>query len=147
MANKKSSKSPKTKTIKTQKVDHATHSSFGKLIAMLGLIIVMLLFGVFYLIGQRKTYMESQEILAFRSVVDVMIDEQFATEGERSAQVTGLGITDDKDLYADFIITKYEDHTPVAQQKARLHFQCQNLQPGQNCAHAYWYGDWEDIKE
>lgn len=143
MATKKSSKSSKTKT---QKVDHATHSSFGKLITALGLVIVMLLFGVFYLLGQRKTYMESQEVLAFRSVVENMLYGEFAND-EQGAYVTGLGVTDDKDLYADFVLVKYTDHTPVSQQKARIHFQCKSYREYGSCAHAYWYGDWEDISE
>ncbi|MBQ1528314.1 hypothetical protein IIZ77_01540 [Candidatus Saccharibacteria bacterium] len=149
MATKKSSKSSKTKTTKTAKpvVDH---NHIGKCFVAFGLIITALLFGFFYLLGQRKTYMEKQELLAFRGLADSYISERFNVDGERTAEVTDLGVTKDKDLYADFVITRYENDTPVTKQKARLHFQC-NQKPAENvapkgCAFAYWYGEEEKVK-
>lgn len=147
MATKKSSQS-KTKTTKNTK-SAVDHNHIGKCFVAFGLIITVLLFGFFYLLGQRKTYMEKQELLAFRGVVDTMIGEQFNIEGERSAQVTDLGVTKDKDLYADFVIIKYENNTPISRQPARIHFQC-NQEPKENiayigCGHAYWYGEEEPI--
>lgn len=148
MATKKSSKSSKTKTIKTAKPT-VDHNHVGKCFVAFGLIITILLFGFFYLLGQRKTYMEKQELLAFRGLADSYVYEKFAVDGERTAKVTDLGVTKDKDLYADFVITRYENNTPVTQQKGRLHFQC-NQKPAGNvepkgCAFAYWYGDEEKI--
>ena len=136
MATKKSSKSSKTKTIKTAKPT-VDHNHIGKCFVAFGLIITVLLFGFFYLLGQRKTYMEKQELLAFRGVVDTMIGEQFNIEGERSAQVTDLGVTKDNDLYADFVIIKYENNTPISRQPARIHFQC-NQEPKENIAYIYF---------
>ena len=84
-------------------------------------IITALLFGFFYLLGQRKTYMEKQELAAFRSLADSYVYEKFTVDGERTAEVTDLGVTKDKDLYADFVITRYENDAPVTKQKARLY--------------------------
>lgn len=143
MATKKSSKS--SKTTKTQKVDHATHSSFGRLITALGLVIVMLLFGVFYLLGQKPTYAERQKLAAFDELAKSYLYDTFSIEGERGATVTGSGMTDDNDLYYDFIITNYENHIPMSYQKARLHFQCHEQDSlklkDTGCSYAYWYDD------
>lgn len=143
MATKKSSKT--SKTTKTQKVDHVTHSSFGKLITALGLVIVMLLFGVFYLLGQKPTYAEKQKLAAFDELAESYLYDTFTIEGERGATVTGSGMTDDNDLYYDFIITNYENHIPMSYQKARLHFQCHEQDSlklkDTGCSYAYWYGD------
>lgn len=144
MATKKSSKSSKTKTIKTAKPT-VDHNHVGKCFVAFGLIITILLFGFFYLLGQRKTYMEKQELLAFRGVVDRMLYEEFEIKGERVASIVGdLGMTKDNDLYADFVIQKYLDHVPQSYQKARIHFQCHekdSLKLKDNCSHAYWYGE------
>lgn len=142
MATKKSSQS-KTKTTKNTK-SAVDHNHIGKCFVAFGLIITVLLFGFFYLLGQRKTYMEKQELLAFRGAVETMIYDKFEVEGERAATVTGFGMTNDNDLYADFVIQKFVDHVPQSYQKARIHFQCHekdSLKLKDNCAHAYWYGD------
>ena len=150
MATKKSSKSTKTKTAKTTRSARPAvdHSHIGKCFVAFGLIITALLFGFFYLLGQRKTYTETQEIKAFRDVADAYIQEHFAIPEERTAEITGYGITKDNDLYADFEIIKYVNHVALSKQPARLHFQChdENNQPKEHCSFAYWYGEETAIK-
>lgn len=148
MANKKPSKSSKTKTVKTTKTAPVDHNHIGKCFIAFGLIITALLFGLFYLMGQSKTYAEKQKLLAFDGLVETYLYDQNFVEGEQVATVLGSGLTDDDDLYYDFVITKLEDHVPISARKGRLHFQCHeqdslNLKD-YGCARAYWYDDWVD---
>lgn len=143
MATKKSSKSTKTKTAKTTKAT-IDHNHIGKCFVAFGLIITALLFGFFYLLGQRKSYDEKQKLLAFDSLVQSYLDEEFYISGERTATVTGKGMTDDNDLYYDFVINTLENNVIMTNQKARLHFQCHeadSLKLKNGCSKAYWYGD------
>ena len=150
MATKKSTKSKiKPKTAKAT-YSPVNASYCGKCFVALALIITMILFGLFYYMGRSKTSLEAQEVQAFRSLAESYINEKFSIDGVQSATTTNVGVTKDKDLYVDFVITKYEDHVPTARQNARLHFQCNNNQTNitsSNCAHAYSYDDWVEVSE
>lgn len=78
-----------------------------------------------------------------------MIENEYGGEDGKSAFVTGYGVTDDKDLYADFIMTEYEDHVPIRYKKARLHFQCdQKTDRISDCSHALWAEkEWTETSE
>lgn len=144
MATKKSSKSHKTKTTKSSPVDH---NHLGKCFIALGLVLTALLFGFFYYLGQSKTYSEQQKLLAFDSLVESYLNEDFTIDGKQSPIVTGSGLTDDNDLYYDFVIAEYDNHTIVSFRPARLHFQCHEQDSLKlkttGCSRAYWQGDWE----
>ena len=144
MATKKSSKSSKTKTTKTTR-PAVDHSHVGKCFVAFGLIITALLFGLFYYMGQAKSYVDQQKLLAFDDLVDSYLYSNFVVESEQGATVTGKGMTKDNDLYYDFIITNYEDHIPVSYKKARLHFQCHEKDSlklkDTGCAYTYWYDE------
>lgn len=149
MATKKSSKSTKTKTstktARTARPAAVDHNHVGKCFVAFGLIITALLFGFFYLLGQKPTYAEKQKLAAFDELAESYLYDTFSIEGERGATVTGSGMTDDNDLYYDFIITNYENRIPMSYQKARLHFQCHEKDSlklkDTGCSYAYWYGD------
>lgn len=148
MATKKSSKSSKTKTIKTTKTASVDHNHLGKCFIALGLVLTALLFGFFYYLGQSKTYIEKQKLLAFDGLVETYLYDHNFIEGEQVAGVLGSGLTEDNDLYYDFVVTKVEDHIPISARKGRLHFQCHEQDSlklkDTGCAYAYWYGDWAD---
>ena len=93
-------------------------------------------------------YQEEQELQAFRGLASSYISTLFEKEGEQTGNLTDIGVTEDGDLYADFVITKYEDHVPQSTQKARLHFQCDGKTDRvSGCAHAFWYGEEEATSE
>lgn len=143
MTTRKSPKPSKTKSTKTIKTS-VDHNHIGKCFVAFGLIITALFFGIFYLIGQRKTNLESQKVQAFDNLVREAISAKFSVDGEQTAEIGNTGITKDGDLYTDFTIVKYENNVPTAKQPARIHFQCQNRDSSiKGCAHAYWYGDWQ----
>lgn len=134
------------KQTKTKTKQPAETFDWRALTVTLGLVVAVLALMVVRLSGQQINYQESQKLQAFEGVVSELIYNEFAIEGEQAASVDGFGVTDDKDLYADFTITKYEDHVPMLRRKARLHFQCdQKTDQKDGCAHAYWYGDWEEL--
>ena len=114
----------------------------------LGVATVGLTIATGWLASTRVSYQESQELQAFKGLADSYIYEQFYRENEQTANMTGIGVTDDKDLYVDFTVTKFEDHVPQANRKGRMHFQCnQKTDRKSGCAHAFWYGEWEDTSE
>lgn len=143
MATKKTSR--KIKTTRQTKPAAVDHNHIGKCFVAFGLIITALLFGFFYLLGNKKSYMEKQEILAFRSLAESYIYSQFDIEGERATSVVDYGMTKDRDLYVDFVIETLENKVPTAYQKARLHFQCREEDSlklrKDGCAKALWYDD------
>ena len=152
MVKKKSSPKSKTTPSKSSKkaaLVEANHC--GKCFIALGAVILVLLGMIFCLSKNQKSNLENQEAIAFEGVVSRMISEEYFIEGERAAIVTGLGISDDNDLYADFIITKYEGHIPISNQPARIHFQCHEADDvwkfKDNCAHALWVGDIAETSE
>lgn len=115
---------------------------------VLGVATVGLAIATGWLASTRISYQESQELQAFKGLAGSYIYEQFYRENEQTANMTGIGVTDDKDLYVDFTVTKFEDHVPQANQKGRMHFQCsQKTDRKSGCAHAFWYGEWEDTGE
>lgn len=150
MATKKSSKSKNTKTIKRQAAA-VDHNHIGKCFIVIGLILTALIFGFCYYMSEAKTEADKQKIQAFDGLVSNMLYEDNSIEGERGVVVGETGITDDGDLYVDFVKVKYENDVIVAKQPARIHFQCNQKTTEDyapiGCAHAYWYGDWEEVAE
>jgi len=101
-----------------------------------------------YLENTALSYEEEQELQAFRGLASSYISTLFEKEGEQTGDLTDIGVTDDGDLYADFLITKIKDHVPQSTQKARLHFQCDGKTDRvSGCAHAFWYGEEEETSE
>jgi len=127
----------------------AANNRFAILFAIVAFISLATVASISFILGthKSKTYMEQQELLAFRGLADQYAYNQFFIEGQQAASVTGLGMTDDNDLYADILITKIDNRIPISRRKARLHFQCHeadSLKLKDGCAYAWWYGDWED---
>ena len=134
--------------VKKKSTKKNTNCDYKALSIALGIATVGLAVAVGWLTSTRISYQESQELQAFEGLASAYIYNSFAIDGEQTATIDDIGVTDDKDLYVDFIITKYEDHVPQANRKSRLHFQCdQKTDKSSGCAHAYWYGDWEETTE
>lgn len=144
MATKKISRLPKSKHTEMER------KRVGKLIVIFGVLLICILAVFFYVKGDLLTnYENKQKLQAFDSLLEQYIYNRFEEDGQ-TAKVTGTGITKDKDLYADFVIAKYEDHIPIATRKGRLHFQChdENFKLKENgCSQAYDFGEWTDTSE
>lgn len=123
---------------------HAEAWHLGAIYIALGLIIATLATAVLYLAKNHASYADRQKVLAFESLIDGYLYEEFTVPGERTIIVEGSGVTEDRDLYTDFTIINYQGGTPVTKQPARVHFQCHDengREKTNGCAHAYWYGD------
>lgn len=144
MATKKSTKPTKSKHLEME------HRRIGKLVVIFGVLLICILAVFFYVKGDLfNNYENQQKLQAFDGLLKEYIYNRFEEEGQ-TARVTGTGITKDKDLYADFIVTKYEDHVPMATRKGRLHFQChdENSKPKENgCSQAYNFDEWTETSE
>lgn len=119
---------------------------------ILGIVVVGLLATIIFLAKNQKTYEEEKRLQAFETLANSYIDElsMYSEENRegKTATLTGIGITDDNDLYFDFTITKYDNHVPVSTQDGRLHFQCDDrsgkmigVDAPDGCAKAYSYGE------
>ena len=119
----------------------------------LSVLIIILFVIIIYLAKNKISYEDSQKIQAFESITKSYIAETLFVENEQTAKVTDFGMTDDKDLYADFVVTKYDNSVPIATRTARLHFQCANDSnsndniSAHDCSEAYRYDDWEKTSE
>lgn len=147
MATKKSSRQ-KSKTVKHTP---AEAQKIGKLVVIFGVLLACIL-GVFFYIKSNKglSYADQQRIHAFDGLAKNYLYQTFTKDGEQTAVMTGSGITDDNDLYADFVIEKFEDHIIVSYQKARLHFQCHkkdSLEFKDGCSYAYWYDEEKETSD
>lgn len=145
-------KKPRTKSIPKKPTGKSCSCNCKILSLILGVIVIGLLIAVAFLVKNQKTYEEEKRLQAFETLANYYIDElsMYSEESREGkiATLTGIGVTDDNDLYFDFIITNYKDHVPVSTQDGRLHFQCDNrsgkvvgTNNPEGCALAYWYGE------
>ena len=145
-------KNSRTKTNPKKPTGKSCSCNCKALSLILGVIVIGLLIAVAFLVKNQKTYEEEKRLQTFETLANYYIDElsmysEESREG-KTATLTGIGTTDDNDLYFDFTITNYKDHVPVSTQDGRLHFQCDNrsgkvvgTNNPESCALAYWYGD------
>ena len=129
----KTSKNPR----KSSKNNNFNYKILSLILAIL--LVVVSAFAIYFYKNQR-TYEEEKRLAAFESLANSYIYDlaMFEDKENKSATITGYGITEDDDYYIDFIIFYYKDQVPEATQKARLHFQCKN---SNGCAQAYWYDE------
>ena len=140
-----------TKSSTKTKKENAKYlgACFIALGAIIGFLIIELY--CFSALNKPQSYLDRQKTLAFDDLVDSYIYEMFSDpDKQQAAAVTGSGITEDDDLYVDFVITKYEDRfIPISRKNARLHFQChdENGEKSNGCSFAYWYGEEVETSE
>lgn len=104
-----------------------------------------------YLAFHFKTHEEEKRLQAFESIVakHIFNGDMFEDKQNISVKATGIGVTDDDDLYVDFKFIKYDDNGPLYIKKGREHYQCknrsgkviENWELPDGCSVAYWYGE------
>ncbi len=149
MATKKSIKKQPTKNKKHLETEH---KRMGKLVVIFGVLLVCIL-AVFFAVKSDALfcdYASQQKLHAFEGLAKAYLEEQFEKDGDTAVFTGEMGVTDDKDLYLDFIIAKYEDRVIVSTKNARLHFQChdENFKWKETgCAYAYWYDKEKEVSD
>lgn len=134
-----------------KKQNHAETINF--LIKSIIILVVIIGIGLVAIaLGRSKnsiSQLDQRELEAFESVFSKAITDEFSDEERRTtATVTGLGLSQDDDLYADFTIYYYNDNHEIAYtQNAKVYLQCEheNRKPitgtdnKTGCAFAYTY--------
>ncbi|MBR3256745.1 hypothetical protein IKG02_00425 [Candidatus Saccharibacteria bacterium] len=157
----KSSKKSKTPSSKASKPTRTSNyksacncPSYLCLSIFLGLLLVLSLLFNICLSKDRKTYEEQKRLIAFEPLASSYIYNLYENDPSKVATATGVGITEDDDLYIDFYVTEYDNHVPLSTKKARLHFQCDDhsgkvfgTDSPDGCAFAYWYDEPKALPE
>ncbi len=103
-----------------------------------------------YLAFHFKTHEDEKRLQAFETIVAKQIYEgDFLGDRDFTIEATGIGVTDDDDLYVDFKFIEYDDNGPLLVEKGRVHYQCdnrsgkviENWKLPEGCSVAYWYGE------
>jgi len=136
-----------SKKSKSSKKPFPEARCFGKYIVALGILVAGLLVAVVCLANNQKTHLEQKELEAFQPVAASLV-HSLSSEGLNS-YLTDIGVTDDDDLYFEYITVKYDGHIPVAHRTQRLHFQCDREVGDETvgCAQAGWAGEWEAVPD
>jgi|GEM_PF-2463052 hypothetical protein len=140
-----------------KKQNHAETINF--LIKSIIVLVVIIGIGLIAIaLGRSKnstSLLDQRKLEAFESVFSKAITDEFSDEEKHTtATVTGLGLSQDDDLYADFTIYYYNDNHEIAYtQNAKVYLQCEheNRTPitgtddKTGCAFAYTYGDKAEV--
>jgi len=149
MATKKSSRTKTTKktTSKALKTQGFDYTRFGSLFVAIGIVIALLMFGLFYYMGQAKTHAEIKKLEAFESLATYFVEDRANESAGETTELTDIGLTKDDDIYLDVLRTKYEGHVPTSTRTERIHLQCRNRNTSETCGYAVSYDDWEETTE
>lgn len=97
------------------------------------------------------SHLEQRELEAFESIFQAEINNSKLTENDQNTttQLLNIGLSQNDDLYGDFIIYYYNDnHEAIAYKKGKVYLQCDHeyrqpvtVENEKSCGFAYSYED------
>ena len=121
---------------------------------LVALLVLVLGYCCFSMKGLLISREERRRLEAFESLAFAYIDSNpMSSEENTSVEITDIGLSEDDDLYLDFVIYYYDDNSyggflATEYQNGRLHFQCNKeysrpvtAKGSGHCAFAYSYGE------
>ena len=126
------------------------------IIALIILLCTSAVTSICYIQKTKISHEEQRRLEAFESLLyNYLSDEPFLENTEKtSTAIKNIGLSQDDDLYADFIIYYYNDnHEPVSYKNGKIFFQCNHEyrkpitgnEQLKACATAYSYGNLEEL--